>query len=144
MRYLCLAIVLLMAPAGVAIAQGVTPPIGSESRPTMGATSGRAPPAQPALINASQNIDILRHRGPTGKPCLTIHGYARPHIVNPNLFDHMITATNGCPQLIRMGVCYNRTQQCISMEIPGRMFKEAVLGTMPSLKDFEYEFRERF
>jgi hypothetical protein len=124
-------------------AQGVTAPAGTPSRPVVGGTTG-VPPSQRPLISGSQNLDILRHRDPTGKPCLTVYGSARPHTMNPNLFDHVITASNSCAQLIKIQVCYYQTQQCISVEIPGRMRKQAVLGILPSIKDFRYEFRERF
>jgi hypothetical protein len=128
----------------VAIAQRPLTPTGSESRPTLGGTLGSPLAPKPPLIGASQNIDILRHRDPTGKACLSVFGSALSHKTNPKLFDHVIMVKNNCAQLIKMQVCYYRTQQCISMDIPGRMSKEAVLGIMPSVKDFQYEFRERF
>jgi hypothetical protein len=79
-----------------------------------------------------------------GKPCVSVYGFARPYVTNPNLFDHVIVASNGCTEVIRMRVCYYRTQDCIAMEIPSRGRKEALLGTLPAMKDFRYEFRERF
>jgi hypothetical protein len=79
-----------------------------------------------------------------GKPCVSVYGFARPYATNPNLFDHVIVASNGCTEVIRMRVCYYRTQDCIAMEIPSRGRKEALLGTLPAMKDFRYEFRERF
>ena len=35
-------------------------------------------------------------------------------------------------------------QDCIPMEISGEERKEAILGTLPSTKDFRFEFREKF
>jgi hypothetical protein len=130
----------LLTAGGLAIAQVDTSP---SSRPITGATSGTRPPDPPRIISSSQNLDVLRHRDPTGKPCLNVWGFARPQIVNPNSFDHVIMANNNCSQLIKIQVCYYHTQQCAAMEVQGRMRKEAVLGTT-SLKDFRYEFRERF
>jgi len=43
-----------------------------------------------------------------------------------------------------MQVCYYQTQECIPMDIPGDETKEAILGTMPSTKDFRFDFREKF
>jgi hypothetical protein len=43
-----------------------------------------------------------------------------------------------------MRVCYYESQECIPMEIPGGERKEAILGTLPSTKDFRFEFREKF
>ena len=123
----------------VALAQGVPTGTPDSRRPP-----GLGPLAAPPPISSSQNIDILRHRDPAGKPCLLVQGMARPHTINPNLFDHLIVAANSCAQLIKMQVCYYRTRQCIPMEVPGKGRREAVLGMMPSIKDFRYEFRERF
>jgi hypothetical protein len=113
------------------------------SRPVIGGV-GVSAPSQPALIGASKGTDILRHRGPTGSPCLSVGGFARPHIVDPNLYDHVITVKNSCPQRIAMQVCYYNSHDCIPIEIPGGERKEAILGTLPSEKDFRFEFRERF
>jgi hypothetical protein len=140
----CLVLTFTIFLGVVAIAQSPLTRAGKESQPTLGGTLGPPASAKPPLIGASQNTDILRHRDPTGKACLSIYGSALSHKTNPKLFDHVITAKNNCAQLIKMQVCYYRTQQCILMDIPGRMSKEAVLGIMPSVKDFQYEFRERF
>jgi hypothetical protein len=125
-------------------AQSPTTSSGSSSAPVVGGTIGVSPPPPPRLITGSGNLDILRHRNFAGKPCLTVEGYARPHIVNPNLFDHVIDANNSCPQTVKLKVCYYGSRDCVPMEVPGHMRKEAVLGTLPSIKDFQYEFREQF
>ncbi len=56
----------------------------------------------------------------------------------------MIEIKNNCSQSIRTQVCYLRTQECITLEVAGHMTKQGILGTLPSIKDFQYEFRERF
>jgi len=111
---------------------------------TSGVVAVQAVPPVPKKFGASQNTDILRNRDAAGKPCLAVEGSARPYLSNPNLFDHLITATNSCIKPIKMRVCYYRTQHCVAMELPGRSRKEAVLGIMPTIKDFKFEFRERF
>ena len=124
-------------------AQSASPPPGAIGRPGFGGTSpGSSPP--PRIITGSQDTEILRHRDFAGKPCLAIGGFARAHTSNSNLFDHVIEIKNGCSQSIRTQICYLRTQECIMMEVAGHMTKEGILGTLPSMKDFQYEFRERF
>jgi hypothetical protein len=95
-------------------------------------------------FQASGGKDTLRHRNFTGKPCLSIGGMARPHTIDPNLYDHVIAVTNSCPQRIAIRICYFHSLDCIRLEIPGSERKEAILGTMPSLKEFRFEFREIF
>lgn len=125
------------------LAQSESPSFGNSSKPIVGGV-GVPARAETATFGASNGAEILRHRGPTGSPCLTVGGFARPHLVNPHLYDHVIAAANKCPQRITVQVCYYNSQDCISMEVPGNERKEAVLGAMPSVKDFRFEFREKF
>ena len=113
------------------------------SRPTVGGTLP-GPELPPPTFGASAGTEILRHRNPAGRPCLAVDGFARPQTMNPNLYDHVISVTNSCAQRIGLKVCYYQTQECISMEVPGDEDKIAILGTMPSTKDFRFEFREKF
>jgi hypothetical protein len=112
----------------------------SSQPPGIGASGGLAVPN----LQASRGNDVLRHRDFTGKPCLVIGGYARPHTVDRNLYDHVISVRNNCPQRIALQVCYYRTQDCVSIEVSGADRKETILGTLPSQKDFPFEFREKF
>jgi hypothetical protein len=135
-----LAVLCLVAISCSASAQsGMNP----SSSPVVGGTIP-GPDSPLPTFGASGGNDILRHRGPTGSPCLTVSGFARPYSTNKNLYDHVVTAVNSCAERISMRVCYYNTQDCIAMEIPGDERKEAVLGTMPAEKDFRFEFRENF
>src|SRR5579863_1088512 len=132
-----IALALLVAIAGPALAQS------DLSGATVGGTNG-PPKAETRPFAASAGNEILRHRDFTGKPCLGVSGSARSHHVDVNLYDHVITVVNGCPKRIELRVCYYRTQDCIPMEVAGNSRKEAILGTLPSTKDFRFEFREKF
>jgi hypothetical protein len=136
-----LAVVWLCVIGGISSAQSGMSSFG-ESPPTVGASSGVQLPTAPPSFGASTGI--LRHRDFTGRPCLDVGGYAEPHRIDPNLYDHIITAVNHCPQRIVIQVCYYQSQDCIPIDIPGGEQKEAVLGTMPAEKDFRFEFREKF
>ena len=134
---------LCLLSAGTASAQDASTPFEAPSRPTTGGSISR--PAVPApSFGPRGETEILRHRDFAGRPCLTVMGGARPHIIDRKLYDHVITASNACPQRIAIRVCYYRTDDCIRMEIPGRERKEAVLGTLPATKEFGFEFREKF
>ncbi len=116
---------------------------GFGSRPSMGSTFGR-PPGQSAAISPSQDVNLLRHRDALGRVCLQISGYSRAHTINPKLFDHVVSATNNCAQIIHVSVCYTGTQHCVQMDVPGHGRKEALLGILPAIDQFNYEFHERF
>ena len=100
--------------------------------------------SQGPTFGASAGSEMLRHRSPTGSPCLEVNGFSRRHTVNSNLYDHVVSATNSCAQSIRLQVCYFSSEDCVPMEVPGDERKEAILGTMPAMQDFRFEFKEKF
>ena len=124
-------------------AQSVTAQLDSPTPPTIGGSGGINPAQKPRVFGSSGVTEILRHRDFAGKACLTIEGSARPHAIVSNLYDHVITAINKCPQRISIQVCYYKSQDCEQVEIPGNERKQVILGTLP-VKDFRFEFREKF
>jgi hypothetical protein len=137
-RITALLSLLTLAPASAQDASSAF----EKRRPEVGGTIPK--PAVPPTFGPRAGADVLRHRDFTGKPCLTVQGSARSHIINPKLYDHVISASNSCPQRITIRVCYYHTNDCIPMEIPGGERKEAILGTLPTIHDFGFEFREKF
>jgi hypothetical protein len=133
----------VLATTGNARAQNDPMTSNNLSRPTIGGTLPDSATPRDAF-GASGNTSILRHRDFAGKPCLDVQGYARPHVVDHNLYDHVIDVTNSCPQRISIKVCYYQTDECIPLEIAGHESKEAVLGTLPAQNNFGFEFREKF
>ena len=131
---------ILFATGGNAIAQAALSPGQSRDRPTEGSTPGVA---VPRAMSPPGSI-TLRHKSPGGSVCLRVMGFAQPFSTNPNLFNHWITAENSCGNSIRFQVCYYGTRDCINMIVSGRERKDAILGTVPSIKDFRYEYVEKF
>src|SRR5437660_284107 len=83
--------VLCVLNVGNVSAQEASPPFQRPSAPTLGGSSPRSP-VQPPSFGPRGETEILRHRGLTGKPCLSVAGFARPHIIDRKLYDHVITA----------------------------------------------------
>jgi hypothetical protein len=127
-----------------ALAQSDLPLSGEPSRPMLGGTNGLHIPAETRTFGSSGNTDILRHRDATGKPCVSIGGFSRPHIINEHLYDHVIVGVNTCAQRIKVQVCYYNSTSCVPLEVPGGERREVILGTQPAEKDFRFEFREKF
>lgn len=144
MTRLTLALIWLAAIACPASAQDAGTSFEPSSRPTVGGTIRPPVNLPPPTFGASAGNEILRHRDFTGKPCLSVSGSGRPHTINPELYDHVVTVSNACPLRIALQICYYRAQDCIAMEVPGGERKEAILGSLPSMKDFRFEFREKF
>jgi hypothetical protein len=85
-----------------------------------------------------------RHRGPTGKPCISTVGDARSEIINPQIYQHIVIATNTCGKIIRLHVCYYKSEHCISVHVPAYSTREAVLGIMPAMRIFRFQYEEQF
>jgi hypothetical protein len=116
--------------SGVATAQGLSPISPFQSPLTL----------QENGVNAGLTV----HLDPLGQPCLDIQAAAEAEIVNPNIYDHVISVYNRCLTQIKLHVCYYHSDHCIDMAIPGLQRKDAVLGIYPSTRYFRYTYREKF
>jgi hypothetical protein len=83
------------------------------------------------------------HKTPTGQPCLTFEGFAKPQIINKTIIEHWVRATNSCGQYVKVQVCYYHTDDCIKMNVPPWDQQEDVLGIYPVLRDFRFEAKEQ-
>jgi hypothetical protein len=108
------------------------------------ATAAETIAPAPGTIFVSPNDVNKRHIGPTGKPCLSLAGSAKPQIVNREIFDHMVSIANSCPQRINVHVCYYGTQHCVTEDVAPYERKETVLGVFPKLQYFRFEYKEKF
>jgi hypothetical protein len=120
-----------------------SPTFSSNRDMDVGAAGGlRRPTPAPSL--SGQDSSVRHHVGPTGKPCLSVRGQARPEKINPKLFEHVITAFNECSNRIKLEACYYLSRHCTLVEVPPYGRTEVVLGIMPSMNGFRFEFREQF
>jgi hypothetical protein len=87
---------------------------------------------------------VRRHIGSNGKPCLAVESYARPQVINKDIYEHWIRATNSCGQSIKLRVCYHGTDDCIVMNVPPWESKNSVLGIYPVVQDFQFDAKEQF
>jgi hypothetical protein len=111
-------------------------------RPTVGGV-GLPPPSIASTIGG-EGRDIRKHLNPIGKPCLVVGGEAKPQTINTNIFEHVIVANNSCSQVIKLQVCYYKSDHCAPMMVPAYSRSHVVLGIMPTMRDFRYEYRETF
>jgi hypothetical protein len=107
------------------------------------ATCQTAGPLSDSILG-STNEAYKRHYAPTGKPCLTLAGSAKPQVVNKDMIDHWVTVLNECAQRIKVQVCYFHTESCITVEAPPYGRKDGLLGVYPKLRDFRYDYKEQF
>jgi hypothetical protein len=139
-----LALLVVILAWGTGAAAQLASPGGTDSAATVGSSNGARPPAQLPLLSGTPSAGVKMHLGPTGKPCLTVFGSAKPQTINPNIFEHIIMASNECSQPIKMKVCYYQSAQCVPLDVPAYGRKEIVLGIMPAMNQFRFEYREQF
>jgi hypothetical protein len=96
------------------------------------------------LQNSGENAALTVHRDPLGKPCLSIEAASRSHVVNPAVYDNVVSVRNQCSKLIKLRICYYNSESCIDVEVAGRQRKDTVLGVRPNMQYFRYSYRERF
>jgi hypothetical protein len=87
--------------------------------------------------------NLSRHFSPTGKPCIGLESYATAQLINKNIYEHWIKASNSCGQNIKVQVCYRKTDDCIVMNVSPWENKNAVLGIQPNMKNFQYDAKEK-
>ena len=108
---------------------------------TLAAQTTTSPPHNviPTAYDASRH-----HMGPTGKPCLSLSSSAKAQTVNKNIYEHWVGAANSCGQHIKVQICYYKSNDCITMDVPAFGRKDSVLGIFPALQNFRYEAKEQF
>ena len=96
------------------------------------------------LQNSGANAGLTVHRNAFGKPCLNIVAASRSHVVNPSVFDNIVSIQNQCSQIIKVQICYYGSESCIDVEVSGQQRKDTVLGVRPNSQYFRYSYKEKF
>ena len=111
----------------------------------------------PSSLNAqgSQSAPKLTLQGPAeestspvirdalNRPCLDIEAVGRAHTVNPSMIDHVVSIKNNCPKMIKVKVCYYRSDKCNEFDVLSYKRVDTILGTMANIHDFKYQVFQR-
>ena len=136
----------LAPPAGLALllcftcqaahSQGLGTPPSNAARPQA------SPPHGNSLRGGSGTKRETHHRDASGNQCLAVEPLARPHVANPNVYDHVLVLDNQCLQSIKTRACYTESDQCVDADVPGLTRRDVLLGISSAIKYFSYELRE--
>lgn len=96
------------------------------------------------LQNGGENAALIVHRSSLGKPCLNIEAASRAHVINPDVYDNIVSFQNQCNILIKVRVCYYGSESCVDVEVPAQKRTDAVLGIRPHSQYFRYSYKEKF
>ena len=97
----------------------------------------------PNELSRSNDSRHINRYSLTGRPCIALGTFVTIQPINKNIYGHWITASNSCGQSIRIQVCYHKTDDCIVMNVPPYDNANAVLGIQPSMKEFQYDAKEK-
>lgn len=116
-----------------------------ENRALAQSTSPTSPyKSRLTLQNSGANAALTVHRNAFGKPCLNIEAASRSHVVNPNVYDNIVSIQNQCSQIIKVQICYYGSESCLDVEVSGQQRKDTVLGVRPNSQYFRYSYKEKF
>jgi hypothetical protein len=82
---------------------------------------------------AAKPDELARHHvGLHGNPCIALDSYVKAQVINKNIYEHWIAATNSCQETIKLQICYHNSSNCIVMALPPWQSKNSVLGIYPA------------
>jgi hypothetical protein len=90
------------------------------------------------------NAALTVHRSPLGKPCLNMEAASRAQIINPDLYDNIVSIQNQCSKKISVKVCYYGTEICVDVEVLAQQRKDVTIGIRPHTQYFRYSYQEKF
>jgi len=96
------------------------------------------------LQGPGENGALSVHRNALNQPCLDYEGASRKQIVNPTLFDHIVSIKNICPRPIKVKICYYKSERCLEVEVGAQSRKDVILGVAPNVQYFRYSYTEKF
>jgi len=82
------------------------------------------------------NLPVVRDA--LGRPCLDVEATSRPHVVNRDMIDHIVSVNNKCNRSIQVKVCYFQTDNCKEFRIQNYGRVDSILGTMNKSSLFRY------
>lgn len=91
----------------------------------------------------SEQPDSAVIRDALNRPCLDVEAVARAHIVNPHLFDHVVSVKNRCPRRINIRLCYFKSDSCKVFVIGPYQREDTILGTLPNTTIFRYSIFQK-
>jgi hypothetical protein len=104
------------------------------------------PPYQSRLTlqNDGVNAALAIHRDPLNRPCLQIEAASRQEVINPDIYDHVVSVYNRCQKTIKLRICYYKSNHCIDLEVQPLKRVDGILGRFPNMQFFRYSYQEKF
>lgn len=90
---------------------------------------------------SSPNIPSGSVRDPLGRLCYETYAVARAHIVDPSVYDHIISLKNNCTKPLKLKACYFNSDRCTPVDLRPYTHTEVIIGTMKNVRFFRYVIR---
>ncbi|MDE5445728.1 hypothetical protein GWG65_30830 [Bradyrhizobium sp. CSA207] len=82
-------------------------------------------------------------RDALNRPCLDTEAASRPHTINPDVVDHVVSIKNNCPRTIKVKVCYYGSDKCNGFVVNGYKRVDTILGSMTKITAFRYSITQQ-
>ena len=128
------------SPAAAARAQSLF----DDNAQTIVRGTGVTPLAPKPAFGGMSGPSAQVHRDVYGRACIDINAYSEPQQTNADIFNHMLLIVNGCSMLIKLHVCYYKSEHCIDVVAAPYARTLETLGIFPHMQDFRWEYAERF
>jgi len=110
----------------------------------VGSTPGVSVDSGSSSMRFGSSRTPQRHMDSSGRPCIYVLGEAKPQVVNPKLYDHILIVNNSCGIPVKLRACYLGTDKCSDIAVGAYTKRREIFGIVPDAKDFRFEFREYF
>ncbi|WP_375161702.1 hypothetical protein [Bradyrhizobium sp. RDT46] len=81
-------------------------------------------------------------RDAANRPCLNVEAAAKGHNSNGELMDHIVSVKNNCSRMIRIKICYYRSDHCKEATVYGYQRVDTILGMM-KMSTFRYSLSQK-
>ncbi|WP_441234181.1 hypothetical protein [Bradyrhizobium sp. 930_D9_N1_4] len=139
---MALGFIVMIAAGERAHAQADRPGLSGGS--VVGSTPGLTVDPSAASMRFGSSRTPQRHMDSTGRPCIYVLGEAKPQVVNPKLYDHVLIVNNSCSVPVKLRACYLGTEKCNDVAVAAFTKRREIFGIAPDAKDFRFEYREYF
>lgn len=79
-------------------------------------------------------------RDALGRPCLDVEAAARKRFGGSDMMDHVVSIKNNCPKLIKIKLCYYKSESCLPVELQAYKRVDSILGSSRGSNFFRYSY----
>lgn len=132
----------LLPSGGLCAVLSIVVPAGAQTTPSAAASGGASSSfTLQGPAESSSSIPAANVRDSLGRLCYETYAVARAHVVEPDVYDHIISFKNNCTKPLKLKACYLNSDRCAPVDLRPYMRTEVIIGTMKNMRFFKYVVR---